>query len=599
MIEAIRSANDIVDIVNEYVTLERKGAYFFGLCPFHAEKSPSFSVSPSKQIFYCFGCGKGGNVLQFVMNVEALDFKDSIKLLAEKAKIQLPENSRPEDEEKEKQKLLLEEINREAARFFFKNLTGEHGKQTLMYLENRKISPKTIKSFGLGFSPKGYDNLYKHLSNLGYKDEILFKSGLIIKSKNNYNIDRFRERLMFPIFDIRGRIIGFGGRVLDNSMPKYMNSPETPLYSKGRQLYAMNFAKHSCKERVLIVEGYMDVISLHQAGFTNVVAALGTALTENQGRLLKKYTDEIIICFDADSAGQAATMKGLDLLDSLGCKVKVLTVPDGKDPDEFIKNHGQEAFQTLINNSATLADYKLKKAKDTVNTDSMEGKISFLDKASDILSKMDSQIERELYMNKISAEYGITQEALMTEVIKKAKKSIEIKNKKTNLRLKSNETKPLQKSSVLEKNEKLLLCMLSIDNNSYKVIKDNISADDFSSEELRKIAGSLFEKLKNNIDFHAADLLNLANPSLSSEFAKIIHGDCAYEDISIAVLDIIRRIEIDKLETRKQLLLDQIVNYDKTNLNIEGDVEQLNRELNLLINQIRTKKEILINKRGE
>jgi DNA primase len=599
LIEEIRNANDIVDIVNEYVTLERKGAYFFGLCPFHAEKSPSFSVSPSKQIFYCFGCGKGGNVLQFVMNVEALDFKDSIKMLAEKAKIQLPENSRPEDEEKEKQKLILEEITRESARFYFKMLISEQGKEALLYLENRKISSKTIKSFGLGFSPKGFDKLYRHLSNAGFDDDIILKSGLVIISKNNKFIDRFRERIMFPIFDIRGRIIGFGGRVMDDSMPKYMNSPETALYSKGKQLYAMNFAKHSCKDKVLVVEGYMDVISLHQAGFTNVVAALGTALTENQGRLLKKYTDEIIICFDADSAGQAATLKGLDLLDSIGCKVKVLSIPDGKDPDEFIKNNGREAFEAIINKSVTLADYKLNKAKNSINTESMEGKISFLDKASDILSKMDNQLERELYMNKLSSEYGISLEALMTEIVKKAKKTIESSQKKTNQRIKSNETKLVKKSSILEKNEKLLLCMLSIDNKAFKVLEDKLRPEDFSNSQLQFIAENLFEKLKNGHHMQPADLLNLVNPELSSEFAKIISGECVYEDISTAVMDIIKRMEIEKLETLKQGLLEQINNFEKSNLKIEGDVEQLNRELNVLINQIRTKKQSLNNKRGE
>ena len=347
LIEEIRINNDIVDVVSEYVRLEKRGKNHFGLCPFHREKTPSFSVEEVKQIFYCFGCGKGGNVFQFISLAEKIDFIDAVRLLADRAKITLPESDDAEEAARAKLKQQVTDINLLAARYYNDVFNSEKGKVARDYLKKREISESTARKFGLGYSPDHWDSLYQHLKSSGISDEQMLKSGLIQKSSKGQLYDRFRGRLMFPIFDVRGIVIGFGGRVMDDSMPKYMNSPETVVYSKGRHLYALNFAKNSDSERIIVVEGYMDVISLYQSGINNVVASLGTALTESQGRLLKKYAQEIVISYDSDTAGQAATQRGLDLLNNIGCNVKVLTVPGREGSGRFYKKkRGLTALET-------------------------------------------------------------------------------------------------------------------------------------------------------------------------------------------------------------------------------------------------------------
>jgi DNA primase len=347
IVEEVRTANDIVDVVSEYVKLDKKGKDYFGLCPFHKEKTPSFSVAPNKQIFYCFGCGKGGNVFQFIMNAENLDYIEAVRLLADRARIQLPEGNDEEEAAKAKVRQTLMNINLQAARYFYETLRSHRGDAAREYLKKRGITENTVKKFGIGYSSEDRADLYKYLANKGFEKTDLLKSGLVLQGNSGNCHDRFYGRVMFPIFDIRGNVIAFGGRVMDNTTPKYVNSPETPVYHKGRHLYALNFAKNSGEKRLIIVEGYMDVISLHQSGIINTVASLGTALTENQGRLLRKYAEEIVISYDADTAGQSATLRGLDILGYMGSTVKVLTVPDGKDPDEFIGKNGPDALWSI------------------------------------------------------------------------------------------------------------------------------------------------------------------------------------------------------------------------------------------------------------
>jgi len=327
VIEEVRLRNDIVEVVSGYVKLERKGRSYWGLCPFHSEKTPSFSVEPNKQFFYCFGCNKGGSVIQFIMNIENLEFVDALKLLAERAGITLPESEDPKERERAQRRKRILELNRLAARFYFNNLVGENGLEARNYLQRRGLTEKTVRKFGLGYSPTGWDELTRMLLENKFPEDLLLDSGLSIRAKSGELIDRFRGRIMFPIFDIRGNIIGFGGRVLDGSMPKYMNSPDTPLYNKSRELYGLNYARMSSSKKLLIVEGYMDVISLHQAGIDYAVASLGTALTKMQGWILKKYSEEVIIAYDSDAAGQAATLRGLEILEEAGCNVKVLIIP--------------------------------------------------------------------------------------------------------------------------------------------------------------------------------------------------------------------------------------------------------------------------------
>jgi len=336
LLEEIRLNNDIVDVVSEYVKLEKRGKYYFGICPFHREKTASFTVTPSRQIFNCFGCGRGGNVFHFIMGIENLDFLDSVKFLADRARIELPEYSGGHGDDKAQLRKKLLEINKVAARFFYNSLYSPAGEAGREYLGRRNIDETAIMKFGLGFSDFTGRSLLDYLKSRGFKEEEIQQSGLVIKGREGL-YDRFRGRIMFPIFDVIGNVIGFGGRVIgDSAKPKYMNSPETVIYNKRKNLYGLNFAKDAPDRRAVVVEGYLDVITLNRRGIIGSVASLGTSLTENQGRLLKKYFDKVIISYDADAAGMRATMKGLDLLDSVGCDVSVLRIPGGMDPDEFI-----------------------------------------------------------------------------------------------------------------------------------------------------------------------------------------------------------------------------------------------------------------------
>ena len=378
LIEEIRLRNDIVDVVSSYVKLERKGRRYFGLCPFHNEKTPSFSVEPAKQFFYCFGCNKGGTVIQFIMNIEHLDFVEAVKHLAERAGIALPEPEDAGEKEKTYRRKEILNLNKEAARFYFSVLAGKSGIAAQSYLKKRGLTEKTICQFGLGLAPASWNELSELLLSKGASQELLISSGLSLKSKNGELYDRFRDRIMFPIFDIRGNIIGFGGRVADKTQPKYMNSPDTPVYNKSRELYGLNYARQSKSKKLLIVEGYMDVISLHQAGIDYAVASLGTALTQAQAWILKKYAEEVIIAYDADSAGQAATLRGLEILERAGCSGKVLLIPDGKDPDEYVRNNGPEKFKNLIGGAISLLDYKIRVQKNMHNLDTVDDTLKLL-----------------------------------------------------------------------------------------------------------------------------------------------------------------------------------------------------------------------------
>jgi DNA primase len=368
IIEEIRISNDIVDVVREYVQLKKTGKNYMGLCPFHKEKTPSFSVEPSKQLFYCFGCAKGGNVVNFIQLIENLSFRESIEFLANRAGIQLPGDESEEEQKRRKIRDELININTEAARFFYSQIFIPENTIARLYLQKRGIGNKILNRFGIGYCPETDDSLFQYLKRKGFSEGSICLSGLVSHGKSGVYYDRFKGRIMFPIFDIKGKVIAFGGRVINQEGPKYMNSPETPVYHKGNVLYAMNFARQSDKKRIFVVEGYMDVISLHQSGIINSVGTLGTALTEEQGRILKKYAEEVIISYDSDAAGQAAAMRSLDILNRLGCNVKVLEIPKGKDPDEYIRSKGKEEFEKIAENSVTLLEYKAKKLKMEIDT---------------------------------------------------------------------------------------------------------------------------------------------------------------------------------------------------------------------------------------
>ncbi len=587
LIEEIRVSNDIVEVISEYVKLDKKGKNYFGRCPFHNEKTASFSVEPVKQIFNCFGCGKGGNVIHFIMGIENLDFPEALKLLAERAKITVPEtNNNVQDDAQVRLKKELLEINIETARFFHNNLVKGKDKAPISYLLNRKIEKQTIIKFGLGYAADSFDMLYKHLLSKGYSEKAIISSGLVIYKEETKKVyDRFRGRIMFPIFDIRGNVIAFGGRVMDSSQPKYMNSPETEVYHKGKHLYAMNFAKSACAKQIILAEGYMDVISLHQSGIINSVAPLGTALTDSQGKLLKKYTEEVVLSFDSDNAGQAAALRSLDLLNDIGCTVKVLSIPSGKDPDEFIKTRGVDEFRRLVSRAKNLVDFKLDLLDNKIDTTTNDGKVKFIDNAMVILDKIDNNVERELYVNKLSKELGVSEQSIYSELAKrqKNKSKIELKTTKDTVIVKRNSVKKERTPEGIEdRQNKLQLMLLSticLENNVYYQIADLIKLDTIKSDELRQAFSFAIERIQNKSGVLPGEILNKLSPALAESFANILQSQSVFEDNRKAALDILKRLNLMGLEARKNEIIELKKRSDLT----EGDVELLNRELSSIV----------------
>lgn len=475
IIEKIKDQNDIVDVISEVVRLKRSGRNYVGLCPFHSEKTPSFSVSSEKQIFKCFGCGEAGNVITFVMKNRNLSYIEAIKYLAEKANITIEDNPGAKVYSDKKDKLYL--LNKEAAKFFFGNLQRKNniGKP---YFLNRGITEATIRRFGLGYSFDSWNSLMNYLKSKGYNEQMLIEAGLIIKSEKGNCYDRFRNRVIFPVFDYRGRVIAFGGRVLDDSKPKYLNSPETLAFHKGTNLYGLNFAlkDNNHNRTFIIVEGYMDVIALHQYGITNVVASLGTALTINQSRLLKRYADKVIISYDADLAGQMATLRGLDILRSTGFDVRVLSVPNSKDPDEFIRANGKVAFLKLVEKAEPLVDYRLNKAKEGINFSDKKDIISYTRKASEIFVDLDS-IEKDVYIRKIAEETGIKEEAIYDMLKEELKKA---SSKNGNMNTSENFRQKLYVESAYTKAARSILKLL-LEDEYFEFISNNINEEDFIS----------------------------------------------------------------------------------------------------------------------
>ena len=417
IINEIKYKNDIETVMAPYVALKRRGKNLVGLCPFHNEKTPSFTVYPENGSFYCFGCGVGGDVFSFVRQIENLDYIDAVKLLAERSGITLPQDGY--DDSMQKLKTTIYEINRETAKFYHTYLISPEGKWALDYLTGRGLSIATIKHFGLGAAPDGWDNLIKHLRGLGYSIPDMIQANVIGKSQRGTYYDRFRKRVMFPIINIRGKVIGFSGRAMpgeDKMGGKYVNTSDTPVYKKSENLFGMNFAKNNCDERVILVEGNMDVISLHQAGFENAVAALGTAFTDEQAKLLSRYTKEIVLIMDSDEAGQKAARRAGNILQSTGINIRVVVRPDGKDPDEFIKKNGANRFNALLEGAVSEIEYKLLAAVNGIDITGEDGKVKYLNKAAEIIAESNDIITRDIYVSKLSEKYGISRTAIKDKV---------------------------------------------------------------------------------------------------------------------------------------------------------------------------------------
>ena len=582
ILDEIKTRNDIVDVISQYVTLKRKGRNFFGICPFHNEKSPSFSVSPDKQIFHCFGCGVGGNVFHFISKIENINFVESIQLLAERAHIELPKSSSVEDERLANLKAKIYQVNQEAAQFYHENLYKPSSKIAQEYIKKRKLDNNTLKSFLIGYAGDN-NELFNFLKSKGFGPEEMIASSLIGKTESGRFYDKFKHRLMFPIQDIRNKVIAFGGRVLDDSKPKYINSPENIVYSKGRNLFGLNVAKSKQSgvlKRILIVEGYMDVISLHQRGITNVVASLGTALTDAQGRLLRKNSEQVILGYDADGAGQTAIVRGMEILKNMGVDIRVLQISGAKDPDEFVIKYGPEKFVKCMDNSISIVEYKVKNLVKNLNIENTSDKIKFLNETAKILAEVQNTMEREIYIDKISKTYDISKIAIEAEINKK------IYNGKVSekvLEKRSVTVAPKDSEKIDEATNKreqmLIFVLINYCEKSYERIKNAVDLNCIKIEKNKEILNTLFEKGKENIN--AENVIDLFS---DEEMVNYISGILAYdfeiEDVDKAIED----IEKIYLKERKIARKNEIISMlDNKNSLQDSEIGKLEAELNNVI----------------
>ena len=571
--EEIRSANDIVDVVSQYVTLKRSGRNFFGLCPFHREKSPSFSVSPDRQYFHCFGCHKGGDVFTFVSEIEKVSFKEALEMLAERAGVSLPVSENTEYNKNQYLKDRMYKINAETAVFYHERLYKPLAKIAQNYVKQRKLDNQTLKAFKIGYSGE-YNELYKHLKAADFKDEEILATGLVNKTDKGEFIDRFRKRLMFPIMDVSGKVIAFGGRKLENNdkLAKYINSNENLIYSKKRHLFALNLAKQSDSKKIILVEGYMDAISLHQRGIKNVVASLGTALTEEQGRLLRKYSEQVILSYDSDGAGQEAILRGLTILENQGCDARVLQMEGAKDPDEYVIKYGSGRFNLLVEKAISLVEFKIKMLKDKYNLENVKDKIKFLKEITKILSGVENKIEREIYIDKISAQYNISKEAIYTEVNKS------VTNKDNTL------TKPVIKKakketvnpSIIKRENMIIYLLINNFEEAYEKIVTNITADDFKLEINKIIFEKIMESTVENSEKILQLISNIEDEEIQSHVSQILVTDYEITSVQKCIEDVIKIYNKDKLQKRKL----EIIRLLEDNTLGEDERKNLEQELN-------------------
>ena len=523
LIEEVRSRNDIVDVISGYVRLTKKGSTYFGLCPFHNEKTGSFSVSPNKRMYYCFGCGAGGNVFTFLMQYENFSFPEAMEALAERAGIELPkqEMSAQAKKEADKRQILLE-INKAAGKYYYMLLRSEHGKQAYEYFKKRELSDATMQKFGLGYSDKYSDDLYRYLRKLGYDDAILKESGLVSIDEVRGGHDKFWNRAMFPIMDVHNKVIGFGGRVMGDGEPKYLNSPETKVFDKSRNLYALNFARQTKKPQMLLCEGYMDVIALHQAGFDNAVASLGTAFTSGHASLLKRYTKEVYLTFDSDGAGIKAALRAIPILKEVGLTAKVINMKPYKDPDEFIKALGAEEYQKRIDAAENSFMFEIRILEQKYDMKDPEGKTAFQTEVAKKLLDFTTELERNNYMEAVADKYHMSFEALRNLVNQLGTQGGLVKER-TPLKSGLNEKKH-KKEDGMKQSQKLLLTWLIEYDNLYDKIKDIITPEDFTEDIFRKVAELLYEQKKSGTVNPAQIISLFAEEEEQREVAELFHA---------------------------------------------------------------------------
>lgn len=589
VLDEIRDRADIVDLIGEYVDLKRSGSNYMGLCPFHSEKTPSFSVSPSKSIFKCFGCGVGGDVITFIMKRENLNFPEAVEFLAEKYNVRLSEYKDENKEARDKRNRLYD-INREAAMHFLNNLSSSPKAQK--YLRDRGLSDKTIRAYGLGYSKDSWTDLYDHLTKLGYKEEELLDLNLISKSKNGNYIDRFRDRVMFPIINRNNKVIAFGARGFGDAKPKYLNSRETPIFHKGSNLFNMNIiSRESSRQRIILVEGYMDVISLYNSGINYSVASLGTSLTEDQAAIIKKMAKDIYICYDSDKAGINATSRAIDIFLSKSCKPKIIELEGGLDPDDFIKKYGMEGFENKIKSAISYIDFKIKILRENFNLEDPEGLSNFTLESAKILSSIKNPIERDIFVKEFSKKYNISYKAIENYINYLNRNKIK-SEKKEKFKLKKNTN--VVKSTKTRAQEELLSYSL-LDNDIYNYIKNKIQIFYFTNAMTR----ASFEEIPKMFEeeMEVSEFLNLLekNRLIDSNFKDNILGIIKNIHVNEKIVDeLIKTLErnylqkererilenIDKLqgEEDKNLLLDALKNLKEINLKLSELKEEGNYE---------------------
>ena len=521
LIEEVRMKNDIVDVISGYVKLQKKGSSYFGLCPFHNEKSPSFSVSRQKQMYYCFGCGAGGNVFTFIMEYENFTFVEALKMLAERAGVELPEMEySKEAKEKAGLRATLLEINKLAAKYFYAQLKSQSGSVGYQYLKKRGLSEETITAFGLGYSNKYSDDLYRYLKTKGYSDTLLAKAGLISIDEKHGVYDKFWNRVMFPIMDVNNHVIGFGGRVMGDAKPKYLNSPETEVFDKSRNLYGLNRARTSRKSYFLICEGYMDVISLHQAGFTNAVASLGTALTTGHASLIKRYVNEVYLTYDSDEAGTKAALRAIPILREAGISAKIIRMEPYKDPDEFIKNRGAEAFEERIAKARNGFMFSIEVLEKQFDMNSPEGKTAFYNEVARRLGEFEEEIERNNYIEAVAEKYQVGYENLRKLV---AKMAIQSGLAKPAEKPRATAEKTRNKADGNLQSQKILLTWLIENEKIFGQIRKYITPNDFTKELYRTVAELLYEQYEAGILNPAKVMNHFTDEEEHREVASLFH----------------------------------------------------------------------------
>lgn len=553
-LEQLRANTDIESVISPYVNLRRRGKNLVGLCPFHNEKTPSFTVYPENGSFYCFGCGVGGDVITFVRRMENLDYMEAVKQLADRAGMALPEDGYDDTLAKKRTAVLA--ANRAAAKFFHAQLYTVQGRQALDYFLDRGLAPETIRHFGLGFAPNDWRALKRHLNEQGFDDILLESANLLRRSDKNGKVsyyDNFRNRVMFPIIDPRGNVIAFGGRVLDDSKPKYINTSDTLIYKKSNGVFALNFAKNGNDGKLIIAEGYMDVIALHQAGFTNAVACLGTALTKEQANLLSRYADTIILSYDADEAGQKATARALGIFGTTGMEIKVLHLEGGKDPDEIIKNYGAQRFQAIIDGAANDTEYRLLKARQGIDLATDDGKVKYLSAAAEILAEIGSPVEVDVYASRLAHELGVDKLAIQSQVkykregLKK-RRAVKREQEQTRLLINGQNTKNPERAQHLRaaKAEETLIASLMRNPDFYNKLKDGLSADYFVTALNRRIFSVVLSRLEEGGNTEPYFLSSEFTPDEMDEVERIFRSAAQLSNTVDECADCIKILKEEK-----------------------------------------------------